>query len=404
MKKSPLQGIRVIDMTHDWAGPHCTKLLADYGAEVILVEYPKRLGLLRGGRTENKAYDNQTAWFQVNRSKYTVTLDLKNPTDKDIMADLIKSADVFIENGRAGVVEKLGFGYEQAKAMKPDLIMLSMPAYGCTGPYAGYGAYGAALEVMSGVQNLTAYGPDQKTERIREMDIINGIGAACAIMTALVYRQETGNGQHIDFSQLELPSHALLGEHLLEFTMNGTHAPALGNRHRYFAPQGCYPCKGEDAWVTLSVRSDSEWQRFCDVVGQAGWKTDTRFATAPARRKNHDELDRLISEWTRERSHYEAMMVLQKHAIPSGAVLNMQEVADDPHLKVRNYFESGVGGSDKPFVGVPFKLSETPGQVRWKGPGLGEYNEHVVCKLLGRPKSDITPITEKDVGTAYDPE
>ncbi len=403
-EKLPLNGIRVIDLTHAWSGPHCTRLLADFGAEVIRVEYAQRMGLFRGGIKENQGYNKQPAWFQLNRNKYAITLDLKNEKDRDSFADLVKSADIVIENARTGVMDRLGFGYKKLIGIKPNLIMVSMPAFGNTGPYAINTAYGAVLEAMSGIQNLTAYGKNEKPQRVREMDVVNGIGGACAAMTALLHRQRTGCGQHVDMSQMEFPTHALIGEHLLEFVMNKTHVSPMGNRHLCFAPQGCYRCQGEDKWVTLTVRTEDEWRKLCDVLGHPEWKTDTRFASRVARVENHEELDCLIEEWTTKHTHYEAMRILQNNSIASGAVLNVAEISTDPHLRKRGYFtksKDGVGGL---FPGMPFRLSNGNGGIRWVGPDLGQHNEYVLCEMLGRPRAEVKPINENEIGTAYDTE
>ena len=234
------------------------------------------------------------------------------------------------------------------------------------------------------------------------MDVINGIGGAAAVMTALLHRQKTGGGQHIDMSQMELPTHALIGEHLLEYVMNNTHVSPLANRNRTFAPQGCYRCKGEDKWVALTISSEEEWKRFCDVLGHPEWKTDVRFSSRDDRKMNHDELDSLIEEWTGRHTHYEAMRILQSHDIPSGAVLDAAELSRDPHLKKRSYFKKSNDGTEGLFPGMPFRLSGENGEIRWRGPDLGQHNEHVLCKILGRSKNEVKPIREDNIGTAYD--
>ena len=398
----PLDGVRVLDLTHAWSGPHCTRMLADFGAEVIRVEYAKRLCLFRAGQKKSEVYNNQPVWFQLNRNKFSVTLDLKKEKDQEIFNDMVRQADVVVENSRGGVMERLGLAYDDLIEINPNLILLSMAAYGKTGPYAAYPAYGAVLEVMSGIQNLTGYSQDDRPYRFPEMDVINGIGGAAAVVTALLYRQQTGRGQHIDLSQMELPTHALIGEHLLEYAINNTHVQPMGNRHRRFAPQGCYRCRGEDKWVTLTVRSDREWERFCEALDRPEWKTDERFSSAVARRANHDELDRLIEEWTATRPHYEAMHILQSQRIPSGAVLDVADLAGDEHLRSRGYFTNNVDGSDKLFMGLPFRMSRGGGKIRWRGPDLGEHNSQVLRERLGRSEDEIEPVTEEKIGTAYD--
>jgi crotonobetainyl-CoA:carnitine CoA-transferase CaiB-like acyl-CoA transferase len=404
MGRLPLAGIRIVDLTHSWAGPHATRVLADFGAEVIRVEYLRRLCLLRGARKENQTYNKHPGWFQVNRNKLSLTLDLQEAKDRAILQDLVKNSDVFTENARTGVMEKLGFDYRQLRELKPDIIMVSMAAFGNSGPYAAYAGYGATVENISGIQSLTAYGRNGKPQRIKEMDIINGIVAAGAIMTALLYRQVTGRGQHVDFSHMEASTHALIGEHLLEYAMNGSQTLPLGNRHGTFAPQGCYRCKGADEWVALTVRSDEEWQRFCEALGHRELHKDPRFASQEARRKNHDAIDRLIEAWTAGHGNMEAMEILQGFGVPAGAVLNVAQLSQDRHLAERGYFFQEVLGSDRPFMGTPFKLSQGSGKVLWRGPDLGAHNKSVLCGLLGFSPDEIKPIDQSEIGTAYDPE
>lgn len=400
----PLQGVRIIDLTHAWAGPHATRLLADFGAEVIRVEYAPRLCLLRGGRIKNQAYNKMPAWFQINRNKCSITLDLKTEKDRRTLRELVKIADVLVENGRTGVAERLGLGYQNLIKINPRLIMMSMAGFGNSGPYASYAGYGATFEALSGIQGLTAYHRDGQPYRLKEMDIINGIVATGAVMTALVHRQNTGKGQHIDFSHMEAASHALIGEHFLEYEMNGSQTLPLGNRHRHFAPQGCYPCRGEDKWIALTVRSEEEWQRFCIALQNPEWLRDPRFASRPARMDHHDELDQVIAAWTINYSPYEAMQILQNQGIPAATVLNSADLVHDPHLRDRAYFVKSGDDVAGTFMGMPFKLSQAGGTVRWRGPDLGRHNDYVLGELLGGSPETMSPVREDEIGTAYDPE
>jgi crotonobetainyl-CoA:carnitine CoA-transferase CaiB-like acyl-CoA transferase len=398
----PLEGIRIIDLSHSWAAPHCARILADFGAEVIKVEYPQRLCLLRGGRKEDKAYNRHPAWHQVNRNKLSVTLDLKCEKDKHTLRDLVKVSDIVIENSRPGVMERLGFGYHDFVKIKNDLIVLSMPAFGNNGPYASYAGYGAVFETVGGIQSLTAYDKDSKPMRIKEMDVTNGMAGAGAIMTALLYHQITGEGQYIDLSQLEASTHSSIGEHLLEFVMTGTQSLPKGNRSMTYAPQGCYRCKGEDKWVVITIRSEKEWREFCKVSDHAEWISDPRFVTRKARLKHHDLLDQLIESFTIQHSHYDVMDMLQKRNIPAGAVLDVTEITENLHLKERNYFESNVNEFEKPFMGLPFKLSMTRGSVGHAGPDLGQHNEYVVNTLLKKNKGHAPVVNESLIKTAFD--
>lgn len=400
----PLHGVRVIDFSHSWAAPHSARILADFGAEVVKVEYVRRLCLLRGARKDEQMYDRHPGWLQVNRNKFSVTLDLNIEEDREALRGLIGISDVFIENSRPGVLKRLGFGYDDAFELKPDIIYLSMSAFGNSGPYASYAGYGAVFEGLGGIQSYTAYDKSSKPFRIKEIDVVNGVAGACAVLTALMYRQRTGKGQHIDLSQLEAATHTLIGEHLLEFIMNRGQALPLGNRSRYFAPQGCYPCKGDDQWITLTIRSESEWITFCQLSGHFEWITDPRFKTAKLRMQYHDELDGMVEAWTVQYTHIELMQILQASGIPAGAVLNTEEICKDSHLDARNYFVDNVDNSGKRFMGFPFRFTRDRNTIVRGGPGLGQHNEFILSRLLGRDTSQTGPMRPDEIKTAFDPD
>lgn len=398
----PLTGIRIVDLTHDWAGPHATRMLADFGAEVIKIEYLKRIDGMRGAKKEGQAYNHHPRWLEINRNKLSITLDLKTTRGVEAFKELVKISDVVVASSRVGVMEKFGLGYDALREIKPDIIMVSMSPFGHTGPESGYAGYGGCLEPLSGIQGLTAYAAGGRPTRVREMDVTNGVVGACAIMTALVQRQQTGKGQWVDLSQLETATGGLIGEHLLEFVMNGTQTLPLGNRHPFSAPQGCYPCQGDDKWVALSIGSDAEWKKFCEVMGRPELSEDERFATNAARMQNHDELDQLIEGWTNSRTHYQAMELLQAAGLAAGAVLNVAEISENPHLQERGFFKQAGYGSDRLFPGMPFIFSEYQGEVRRRGPHLGEHNHYVLCELLGRAAEEAAPIRDEEIGTAFD--
>src|SRR5215469_5244115 len=177
-----LSDIRIVDLTHDWAGPHATRMLADFGAEVIKVEYSRRMDGMRGAKKEGQAYNLHPRWYEINRNKLSITLDLKNVDHVEIFKDLIRVSDVVVENSRAGVMERFGLGFPMLKAIKPDVILVSMSGFGQTGPEASYAGYGGCLEPLSGVQVLTAYDRSSQPMRVREVDVMNGVLGACAIV------------------------------------------------------------------------------------------------------------------------------------------------------------------------------------------------------------------------------
>jgi crotonobetainyl-CoA:carnitine CoA-transferase CaiB-like acyl-CoA transferase len=399
----PLSGIRVVDLTHDWAGPHAARVVADYGAEVIKIEYPKRLDGMRGAYLDR--IDKHPRWWQINRNKKSITLDFHRPDHVEACKALVKVSDLVLENSRPGVLEGFGLGYETLRQVRPDIIMVSMSAHGGSGPYRQYAGYGGAIEATSGVQSLTAYGRGEDAMRIREVDVTNGIMGACAIMTALIHRQATGEGQWIDLSETEACTW-LIGEHLLEFTANrGAQTLPLGNRHPVHAPQGCYPCRGKDRWLAITVRSDSEWRDFCATAGHPEWSADDRFATVKGRQAHHDEIDRLIASWTREQDAREAMITLQARGVAAGLVADAEDIANDPHLSSRGWESRPDSGEHGRSPGFPFRF-QTEGAARYRrrGPDLGADNNAILRELLGLPATVIPPLDPEHLGTAFDRE
>jgi len=402
-KGQPLAGIRIIDLCHEWAGPHAGRLMADFGAEVIKVEYFRRLDHMRGARKQNKMYDKHARYLQLNRNKRSVTLDLREEPDRSVYAELVARSDVVLSNMRPGVLERLGFGYDALKAIKPDIILVALSACGQTGPEASYCGYGAGLEATSGVQSLTAYSRDSEPRRIREMDVTNGIMGAAGIMTALAHRQRTGQGSWVDLSEVESPAHSLGGEHFLEYACNGRSTRPLGNRHPERAPHGCYRCQGDDAWLAISVATRAQWEALCTTVGHREWIDDPRFATPQSRHRHHDELDELLTQWTAAQSKLGAMERLQAAGVPAGAVMDAADLHADLHLAARGYFRKPGQMPEAPiYSGFPFRLSGGGGEVLRPGPPLGEGNRDVVCGLLGRPESDARVLTADEIHTDFD--
>lgn len=399
----PLEGIRVLDFSKDWASPHVTRILADSGAEVILVEHTGLLCLFRGAVTEGEGYNQQIGWHEMNRNKKSIVLDLKTEKDLEIVRDLIATCDVLVENSRTGVMDRLGLGYDEVRAIRPDIVMLSFTGYGASGPWAGRPAMGAAIETTSGIQSLTGYPDTKRRYRTKELDVCAGVMGASAVMTALVQRRQTGEGQHIDFSMMESTTHVQIGEFLLETELTGAAPPARGNRDAVFAPQGAYRCSGDDAWLVLTIRDETEWHALCDLIGEAGWKTDPELQTAAGRRAQHDLIDEAIGTWTSSRDHRDATMILQEQGIAAGPVLDMAQLAEDPHLKERKSLVPAEKGGDELYPVPPVRMSRAALRIRHRGPDFGEHNREVIHEILGGPLDDITPIDVKQLFTAYHP-
>lgn len=403
-ERLPLSGIRVIDLTLVEVAPHGTRILADFGAEVIKVEYPARLDLFRGTEMSNHAYDRQPFWPQLNRNKRSITLDLKAKDGHAAFRRLVAESDVVVVNFRGGVLERLGIDYDILKTIKPDIILVSMPGYGDSGRDSELPAFGGIIEVMSGVQNLTQYPGSDKTERIREIDIINGVAGTAAVLTALTHRDRTGEGQSVALSQMETTTHALMGETLLETILTGTNTPPTGNRSSRHAPQGCFPCRGEDRWLTLSIRSDDEFKRLCQLIGRTDWIEDPRFSSFENRREHHDELDQGIEVWSGGYDPREAMELLQKEGIAAGAVSSLQEVASDPHLGERGWFFGTQNQPETFFMGLPFTISGVSPGHPTPGPALGEGNADIFGTLLRIPEAEQPKLNPEEIRSAFHPE
>jgi crotonobetainyl-CoA:carnitine CoA-transferase CaiB-like acyl-CoA transferase len=391
--RAPLHGMRVLDFTHDWAGPHAARLLADYGAEVIKIEFPQLLDGMRGGYPAK--INGFPRMWQLHRNKYSLTLDLRRADHLDYCKRLVADCDLLIENSRPGVMARLGLGYETLRALRPDIVMLSMSAFGAGGSYAGYAGYGGSIEAISGVQALTAYSDDSPRYRVREVDALNGFFGACAALTALVHRQRYGEGQWLDISETET-SCWLIGEFFAQASASATEPAVLGNRHAQHAPQGCYPCAGDDRWLTISVSDDARWRCFAAIIGGAVLADEPRYATAAARRLAHDELDVLIAAWTRTQDAVAAMATLQAAGIAAGLVCNARDLAQDPHLAAREWFLS-VGDTRLP--GLPFRLQRGGTALQWRGPDLGRDNARYAQRYGELVTDDM--LAPERLGTAY---
>lgn len=401
--RQPMAGIRIVDLTHDWAGPHAVRVMADYGAEVIKIEYHARLDGMRGAYLDK--INDHARWWEINRNKLTVSLDLHDPDQVHAFKELVKQADVVVENSRPGVYQRMGIGFDDLRKIKPDLIMVSMSAYGATGPESLYAGYGGAIEALSGVQALTAYSRDGDPMRVREVDVTNGVMGTCAIMTALMHRQHTGEGQWVDVSERETSSW-LIGEHLLEYTVNGEQTLPLGNRHPVYAPQGCYRTEGNDRWLVLTIRSDYEWAKFCEVAGLADATSDARFATVEGRRKHHDEIDGIIGGWTATQSPRSAMKMLQAAGLAAGMVATTEDIGADEHLLAREWFQicGTATSADSRYPGFPFRFARGGGEFTRRGPDLDADNEAILCERLGLPRQILAAIAAQKLGTAFDME
>ncbi|MCH7652241.1 MAG: CoA transferase [Chloroflexi bacterium] len=410
-----LEDIRILDFSRIWAGPHATKLLADMGAEVIKVESthawdPHRTIVGSGNLPDGEQGDdpwNRSGWFNtLHLSKYGITADVRHADGRRVIEELVSISDVVIENFRAGAMERRGLGYERLREIRPDLIMVSMPAFGNSGPWKDFIQYGIGQEQLGGIASMNGYlGEDTPVKSgVNFGDPISGAHAAGAVLSALFYRRRTGKGMFIDVSQLE-SSISVIGEHILGFQLTGENPSNLGNRHPTFSPQGVYPCRGDDSWIAISVTSDEGWTALCRVMGREELAADSRYADLLSRCENHDELDEIISAWTRVSDANELMHALQNEEVAATVVFKGEDIFNDPHYQERGLLELVDHPSTGPYFlpGVAWKMSGTPGRVRGHSPRLGEHNTFVYGDLLGMKREDIDRMDREGVtGTRPD--
>lgn len=392
----PLKGIRVLELTANWAGPLAGRHLSDLGAGVIKIESPDR-PMTRGGHYAGgqplKYHYNRSAYFnKLNRNKYAATLNLAHPKGRETFLKLVKISDIVIENFSPRVMRNFNLEYPVLREVNPKIIMASISGFGHTGPERDYVAYGANIEASSGLAAQMGYSDDSTPYRstLFYADPVTGGHTAVAILAALFKRKSTGIGQHIDLS-LQENGIAFFSEAVLEYLATGDNPKRLGNRHRQFAPQGCYPSIGDDSWLVISIRSDDEWQRLCDVLGDSDLAHNPKFANAEDRQLHHDEIDEIISNWSSNYDHNEATRILQSAGVAAAPVLANWELVSNPHLHERGFYisiphkEMGVF----PYPGMPWKLSETPGKVRMGSPDFGEHNSMVFEELLNLSQQEI---------------
>ncbi|MGH2544479.1 MAG: CaiB/BaiF CoA transferase family protein, partial [Ardenticatenaceae bacterium] len=344
-------------------------------------------------------YNRAGRFNAYNRSKLGLTLDLRSEDGRALIRELVAISDVIVENFSVGVMDRLGLSYKDCLEIRPDVIFISLPGFGSNGPERSYVAYGLTQEAMSGLSGITGYPGEVPIDTgVFYGDPTGGLFGAVAVTTALWHRRMTGEGQRIDLSQREAFA-TILPELAFEHTMNGRVMTSIGNRHPQFAPHGCYRCKGEDAWVAISVMTDEQFRALSAIIGDPELSDESLFGDMESRKRNEDKLDALISRWTAEHEPDEAMNQLQAQGVSAGAVLTNQQLLNDPHFKARGYFEEVAGKftGTYPQIGMPWKLSDTPAHIRLAAPGLGEHNDYALGELLGLHPSELERLAELNV-------
>lgn len=419
----PLEGIRVLDVTVVWAGPHCTQLLADWGAEVIRVEplqhiQPNTRGAenrvtkamaqsLRGsgqflhGFPDRdpgaRPWNRQPIFNSHARNKRSMTLDIMTPEGLEVFKRLVAISDILVENNVPETIEKAGITYEELAPINPGLIMLRISAYGLSGPYKNYRSFGSQIESMTGHHYIRSY-PDLEPSATGDAftaDAAGGVQGAVAVMLALRHRRRTGKGQQIELSLAEnfLPH---LGELILDYTMNGRVLEPQGNDHPSHAPHGVYPCRGEDRWIAIDVGSDGDWRALCQVMGDPDWTQDPRYASTLSRWQNRMALDQELGAWTVQQNAFELFRRLAEARVVAGPVQNEADIYACPQLNERGFFEqiSHADAGEHRYPGLNFRLAEAPNAIRRPPCRLGEDNNYVYRELLALPEKEYERLKE----------
>jgi crotonobetainyl-CoA:carnitine CoA-transferase CaiB-like acyl-CoA transferase len=385
MERGILNGIRVLDFSRVLAGPYATRILGDFGAEVIKVQSRK---------TATGSDDNNGAYFNTwNRNKRSITLDMSYPAAREIALQLAAISDVVVENFSSRVMPQWGLSYEKLAEVNEDLIMVSMSGMGQTGPWKNFVAFGPTVQSLGGLTYLTSYSEDAPIGLgYSYADAVAGLYCTIAILAALEHRDQTGLGQYIDLSEYEAVC-TLIGPALLHTVVNQEEIHPQGSQSPDIpaAPYGCYRCIGEDRWCVIAVFDEAEWQALCNVAGHTEWAQDQRFSTLARRKERSQALDALIQEWTSKNTAEAVMQLLQESGVHAGVVQNAQDLANDPQLQARGFFVH----LDHPVLGktvsdgTPIKM-ESGSLADWKrAPLLGEDNEYVYLELLGLTESEF---------------
>ena len=393
---APLAGIRILDFTHVLAGPFCTRLLADLGADVVRVESSKHPD--HPWQSSFVSEDHRHAsYLNTNRNKRSIAIDLKKETGQRVAARLAAIADVVIENFSAGVMDRLKLGYEQIEATNPKIIYVSMSGYGHNGPRRDWTSMNMNLQGYSGLMMVSGAESDPPTAISNSWnDYIGGLHACFAILQAIDKRITTGQGSLIDLSQFEC-SASMIGSLLLSSVILGKEPIRAGNRSDHFAPQGVYPCAGTDNWCAVCTSTETQWQTLAKLIGREQWGAEPRFATVAGRMQHHDEIDRAISNWSKQYSSKEVEERLRAVGIAAERVRRINDVIDSPDAPtVFSKMAERRSGSMLTTT-LPFSLSLVELPAPQSAPSLGEHSVDVLRAWLNCSATEIEEIQQQGV-------
>jgi crotonobetainyl-CoA:carnitine CoA-transferase CaiB-like acyl-CoA transferase len=377
-RKPMLEGLRMADLTQQYAGPLGTAMLAYYGMEVVKIE-----------STVVPSKDRETAAHaDMNRAKLGCTINLRHPEGKELFKQLVAVSDVVVDNFSSGVLERLGFSFEMLQQINPGIVQVVMPGWGLTGPLKSWVAWGWQLLAYTGIMRLWGY-PDSPMEarcKIAWPDRVGAVTMALGVLAALEYQQRTGQGQFIEAGMLEAQG-SMMGPAILDFTVNGREWDAMGYREvlgETYAPYGCYPCRGEDNWIIIACATDEEWQSMVSLIGKSSWAADPKFATKTGRKEYREELDRNLSQWTRKYTARHAFRLLQESGVAAGIPSSGEDLYYDIHLRERGHI---VETAAQPWGkithhGLPGIPSLSAASAARPAPWIGANNDQVFGEIL----------------------
>ena len=398
MQKRVFEDLKIVAFSWAMVGPLTLKFFADYGATVIRVETSLRPCVTRTSAPykDNVPGLNRSGYFNhFSANMMSLSLNMNSPLGLGVAKDLIAWADVVMENFTPGVMDKWGLGYEVLKQIKPDIIMVRQNGFGIEGPYKNLAAFGMILAAIAGIPNYIGW-PDGGPLPIgvgAYTDSISPRFASAALIAALDYRDKTGKGQLIDLAQFETALYFLLPG-LLDAGVNDREPVRNGNAVAHAAPHNVYPCEGKERWCTIAVASDAQWIALCNAIGRPELAADTRFDTLEHRKENEATLDAELKSWTIQRSPEEVMTILQAAGVAAGIVSNAADVFEDPQLRERGLFWPMEHNEMGMFthLGSSVVLSKTPAQATAPSPCMGEHNEFVITKILGKSDEEFVEL------------
>lgn len=392
LRRPMLAGLRMADLTQQYAGPLGTALLAYYGMEVVKIE----TGTIASKEREAAVH------ACMNRAKLGCTINLRNDGGKELFKELVAQSDVVVDNFSSGVLERLGFSFDRLQAINPGIVQAVMPGWGLTGPLRSWVAWGWQLLAYTGIMRLWGY-PDSPMEtrcKIAWPDRVGSVTMALGVLAALEYQSRTGKGQFIEAGMLEAQG-SMLGPAILDYTVNGNEWDAMGYGEilgEPYAPYGCYPCAGEDNWIVIACAGDQEWRSMVTVIGAKSWAADARFATERGRKEHRQEIDRNLSQWTRKYSARLVFRILQEGGVAAGIPASGEDLFHDIHLRARGH----IVETDAPpwgkitHHGLPGIPSLSAASAARPAPWIGAHNSRVFGDILGLSVDKIEELKQTE--------